>query len=106
MMVLEADLVDAREIEERGAFVLGFAEDDDDGFALYVERAGDKHRVILGEAQHEGGIESSQLAQGWLKLTLTRDAAVALGLDVLLVIQFPLDDTALVREALARILSS
>jgi hypothetical protein len=106
VIVLRAEMVDAQEVEERRAFVLGFAEDDEDGFELYLERVGERHRIVTGtEAEHEGGVESWQLAEGWLKLTLTRDAAVALALDVLIVIQFPPADTGLVRAALGRILA-
>ena len=104
--MLLATMVDAQEVD-KDRFVLGFTEDEEDAFELYLERDATTYRLITAsEAASEACVEGWQLAEGYLKLTLTREAAVELELDVVVVIQFPIEDTKLVRGALERIIGN
>jgi hypothetical protein len=120
MMLLRANAVATDELDhlEPAVFNLAFAEDpDSDGPLLMFQRAAEfdeqdvrlKHDTycIVTETQATvyGGIETWQLAEGWLKLSLSARAAEALGIDRDLLIQFAPIHTNLVRSALARILA-
>ncbi|HUS31456.1 MAG TPA: Imm10 family immunity protein [Kofleriaceae bacterium] len=118
MMMLRALAVGVDDSEELQCFTLGFAEEaDGSGPALMFQRAYafDEQDIELGfdtyclvtdsQSTTYGGIEKWQLAEGWLRLSLSFKAAEDLGVDRDLLIQFAPVHMELVRSALARILA-
>jgi len=85
---------------------LGFAEEEDgSGPAIGFERGDGTYWVVMEHARCERGIEAWQLAEGWLKLSLTEVAAKTLGVHREVLIQFAPMHTDDVRAAVGRILA-
>jgi hypothetical protein len=99
MMLLRALAVGVEEM------TLGFAEEEDgSGSAIGLQRDAGVCFVVMVHARAEDGIEAWQLAEGWLKLSLSEPAAATLGVHRDVLIQFAPVHTDEVRAALARIL--
>ena len=95
-------------VDDSECLTLGFAEEvDGTGSALILQRVGDQYFLLTDtETTTLGGVDAWQLAEGWLKLTLSAAAAKQLGVHVDVLIQFAPVHTDTVRSALARILAS
>ena len=102
MMMLRALAVG---VDDTDGMTLGFAEEADGGGpALILQRNADGYSLATDtDTQTSGGIETWQLAEGWLKLKLTATAAEQLGVHADVIIQFAPIHTDTVRTALARI---
>jgi len=116
-MILRANAVGVDDSDD--CLTLGFAEESDgSGPALVLQRAREfaEKDVKAGTATYclttdtqtttYGGIESWQLAEGWLKLKLSTKAAEDLGCDSDLIIQFAPIHTDAVRTAFDRIVKA